>query len=59
MEIAKSFNVWTDNAILHQGLKILDFIEQRWRIESYNDLPASELDQKRNQLLLDGVDKYL
>ncbi len=59
VEIAKSFNMWTDNTILLQGLKILNFIEQRWRIESYNDLPTSEIDQKRNQLLLDGVDKYL
>lgn len=54
IDIAENYKEWTDKSILHRGLRILEFIEERWNVD-YNDVPVGELELKRNQLLLDGV----
>ena len=53
-DIAENYREWTDKTIFQRGLRILEFIEERWNV-AYSDIPASDLQLKKRQLLLDGV----
>ena len=47
-EIAKDYLDWTPETILERGMKILEFMEQRWNIK------IGSPDNKRKLLFLDG-----
>lgn len=53
-DIAKNYNEWTDKSILHRGLRILKFIEERWNV-NYSDISPNELELKRKELLVEKL----
>ncbi|MBK7706590.1 MAG: hypothetical protein IPJ30_12645 [Acidobacteria bacterium] len=45
MEIANTYDEWTDRTILNRGIALLRFIENNWRI-SYSDISSDDLQSK-------------
>lgn len=54
IDVAQNYKEWTDKSILHRGLRILDFIEERWNVK-FSDVSAGDLELRRKQLLVESV----